>query len=273
MNKPTAKFLLVATLFLFMLPSIAGALTLDGSFKQGGLVHGNAGDTDISEIWLNNQPVKIGPDGNFVFGFSRDEAQTVTLKIVHADGTVEDRALSVVSQNYNIERVDGLPPRTVHIPEEEKARRVVERGQVATARAFENYNLYWLEDFIKPALGRFSGFYGSQRILNGTPRTPHFGLDVAAPIGTEIVAPASGVVTLAQSDFLLEGGIVIIDHGFSIFSTLFHMNSVSVVEGQVIAQGDPIGTVGQKGRASGPHVDWRINWGKVRLDPMLLIEK
>ena len=262
-------FLLISFLYL---PNSAHALELEGSFVQGGLVRGHVGEKEISKILLNENSVKLGPDGYFVFGFSRDEATTATLKIIYNDGSVEEKTLSVEPQTYDIERVNGLPPRTVNIPEEELARRRVERGKVAVARGFDNNEHYWRESFMQPAQGRISGVYGSQRILNGSPRTPHYGLDVAAPVGTEIVAPASGVVRLAEGDFLLEGGIVIIDHGFSIFSTLFHMNSVSVVEGQVLAQGDAIGTIGQKGRASGPHVDWRINWGKVRFDPKLLLE-
>ena len=269
LNFQVLLFLFISFLYL---PNSAHALELEGSFVQGGLVRGHVGEKEISKILLNENSVKLGPDGYFVFGFSRDEATTATLKIIYNDGSVEEKTLSVEPQTYDIERVNGLPPRTVNIPEEELARRRVERGKVAVARGFDNNEHYWRESFMQPAQGRISGVYGSQRILNGSPRTPHYGLDVAAPVGTEIVAPAGGVVRLAEGDFLLEGGIVIIDHGFSIFSTLFHMNSVIVAEGQVLAKGDAIGTVGQKGRASGPHVDWRINWGKVRLDPQLLLE-
>ena len=143
---------------------------------------------------------------------------------------------------------------------------------VREARSFKTDDLAWLSGFIRPAEGRFSGFYGSQRILNGKPRSPHYGLDIAGPTGTPIIAPASGVVRLAVPDFLLEGGIVIIDHGFGVTSTLFHMNSVDVKKGQAVRQGEQIGTIGQTGRASGPHVDWRVNWGNVRLDPILLIK-
>jgi len=264
--------LALAIILLFQLPSNAMAITYEGAFSQGGMVRGHIGENPVREIWLNDISVKIGPQGYFVFGFSRDEAATADLKIIYNDGSLEEKTLEVAPQVYKIERVDGLPPRTVHIPEEEKERRRVERGKVAVARGFDNNNHFWRENFIQPAQGRISGVYGSQRILNGTPRIPHYGLDVAAPIGTEIVAPASGVVRLAEPDFLLEGGIVIIDHGFSIFSTLFHMNSVGVVEGQIVAKGETIGTIGEKGRTSGPHVDWRINWGKVRLDPKLLLE-
>jgi murein DD-endopeptidase MepM/ murein hydrolase activator NlpD len=268
-NFQVFSLLFIALLYL---PHNVLAIELQGSFIQGGMVRGHVGEQPVSEIWLNETPVKIGPNGYFVFGFSRDEAAKATLKTIYSDGSLGEKILDIKAQTYNIERVDGLPPRTVNIPEAEKIRRSIERRKVGVARSFINEEHYWRENFIQPAKGRISGVYGSQRILNGSPRTPHYGLDVAAPIGTQIVAPASGVVRLAEPDFLLEGGIVIIDHGFSIFSTLFHMNSVSVVEGQMVAKGEPIGTIGKKGRASGPHVDWRINWGKVRLDPKLLLE-
>ena len=260
-------------LAIFMAFSSDGfAVELKGNFQQGGMVVGHIDDGKVaSEVWLNDKPVKIGADGYFVFGFLRDEAPSAVLKIIYDDGSVAEQILEIAAQTYDIERVDGLPPKTVDIPPEELARRRIERSKVSTARSSNGDQLHWLETFIKPAEGRISGVYGSQRILNGSPRFPHYGLDVAAPIGTAIVAPASGVITLADPDFLLEGGIVIIDHGFSIFSTLFHMNSVAVSLGQQVAQGEVIGTVGQKGRASGPHVDWRINWGKVRLDPQLLL--
>jgi len=248
----------------------AQALDLRGNLVQGGLVFGQVDPG--SELHLNGRPVHIGRDGHFLFGLSRDEAPTALLELRRPDGRTEEQVLSISAQTYDIERVDGLPPRTVNIPEEERQRRQRERSLVGAARASQTEALDWLGGFIRPASGRISGVYGSQRILNGEPRTPHYGLDIAAPVGEPIYAPAAGVVRLAQPDFLLEGGIVIIDHGFALFSTLFHMNSVSVTEGQRVAQGDQIGTIGAKGRASGPHVDWRINWGSVRLDPALVLE-
>ncbi len=237
---------------------------------QGGLVWGqvDAG----AEILLDGEAVYVGPQGHFVFGFNRDAASQASLVIVKRNGQRISEFLNIKQRKFNIERVDGLPPKTVTPPPEWVARRKKETGLVRKGRAARTEQLDWLAGFIRPAAGRYSGFYGSQRILNGKPRSPHYGLDIAGPVGEKVVAPAAGVVTLAASDFLLEGGIVIIDHGFGVSSTLFHMNSVDVQEGQRIEQGEKIGTIGAKGRASGPHVDWRINWGKVRLDPLLVID-
>lgn len=248
----------------------ASAVDLKGSVAQGGMVWGKvpAG----SEILLDGAPVKVGPKGNFVFGFGRDAGPEAKLTIIKRDGSRHEKLLQVAQREFDIERVEGLPPKTVTPPPEWRERRKVETGRVRSARAENTDATDWLLGFKKPAEGRFSGFYGSQRILNGKPRSPHYGLDIAAPVGEPIYAPAGGIVRLAAPDFLLEGGIVIIDHGFGVSSTLFHMNSVEVKEGAQVPAGALIGTIGAKGRASGPHVDWRINWGSVRLDPMLLIE-
>ncbi|MEX0300501.1 MAG: M23 family metallopeptidase [Kordiimonas sp.] len=268
--------LLTAILSLLLIGSVPSYaadysdLALAGSIAQGGLVHGTV--EPGTKVLLDGKVVKVGHKGEFVFGFGRDAAPTASLVVIKRDGTRKEQLLKVEKRVFAIERVEGLPPKTVTPPPEWKERRRTETGRVRKARSFTTDDTYWLQGFDKPAEGRFSGFYGSQRILNGKPRSPHYGLDIAGPVGRPITAPAGGTVRLAAGDFLLEGGIVIIDHGHGVTSTLFHMNSVDVSEGQVIEQGTRIGTIGAKGRASGPHVDWRVNWGKVRLDPLLLIE-
>jgi len=265
------KKLIASTILSLVALGPVAATDLHGSIAQGGMVWGQV--PVGSEILLDGATVKVGPKGNFVFGFSRDAAKEAKLVIIKRDGSRHEKTLAVAQRKFNVERVEGLPPKTVTPPPEWRERRKVETGRVRTARAENTNATEWLKGFLKPADGRFSGFYGSQRILNGKPRSPHYGLDIAGPIGKPVVAPAGGIVRLAASDFLLEGGIVIIDHGFGVSSTLFHMNSVDVKEGLRVKRGDQIGTIGAKGRASGPHVDWRINWGAVRLDPLLLIEE
>lgn len=251
--------------------SQAIAVDLDGALVQGGMVWGKVAPG--TEMSLDGVPIKVGPGGEFVFGFGRDAGPEAQLVILRRNGSTEKRTLKIGKREFDIERVDGLPPKTVTPPPEWRERRKRENGRVREARSFLVDNMHWSRGFIKPAEGRFSGFYGSQRILNGKPRSPHYGLDIAGPTGTPVYAPAGGVIRLAVPDFLLEGGIVIIDHGFGVTSTLFHMHSVDVKEGAWVHQGDTIGTIGATGRASGPHVDWRVNWRSVRLDPMLLIKK
>jgi murein DD-endopeptidase MepM/ murein hydrolase activator NlpD len=260
---------------IFLLAALAltaplSAVDLTGSIAQGGLVWGNVAPG--SKMSLDGIAVKVGPEGNFIFGFAYNASENASLVIRSPDGSRTTTALKVTQRKFAVERVEGLPPKTVTPPPEWRDRRKIETGRVRKARAENTNDIQWLSGFQKPAEGRFSGFYGSQRILNGKPRSPHYGLDIAAPVGTPIYAPAGGTIRLAAPDFLLEGGIVIIDHGFGITSTLFHMNSVDVKEGEHIEQGQKIGTIGAKGRASGPHVDWRVNWQNVRLDPFLLIQ-
>lgn len=239
-------------------------------FTQGGIVFGQAepGET----VRLNGSPVKTAPDGRFVIGFSRDATGSVELQYGRSDGSVRtSETYEIRSRDFDIERIDGLPPKTVTPPKDWLEQRKNERARVASARQYKTDDMDWADGFVAPATGRYSGFYGSQRILNGKPRSPHYGIDIANKTGTPVTAPAGGTVRLAAPDFLLEGGIVIIDHGFGVTSTLFHLDTVTVSEGDRIEQGAPIGTIGATGRATGPHVDWRINWGSVRLDPGLVL--
>lgn len=242
----------------------------EGPIEQGSLVRGHvpAGST----LKLDGVDVKVSIDGYFVVGFSRSHKKASVYVALLPSGEKIGGALTVASRSYDIERVNGLPPKTVTPPPSWAARRKIETGRVGKGRSFITDDEHWRASFVRPAKGRISGVYGSQRILNGEPRSPHYGLDIANDTGTEVVAPAAGIVRLAAPDFLLEGGIIIIDHGFGVTSTLFHLNSVEVKEGQAIEQDDRIGSIGATGRASGPHVDWRLNWKNVRLDPALVLK-
>jgi len=244
-------------------------IRLNGPVVQGGMIVGQA--TPGSTVRLDGTSVKVAPDGRFVFGFNRDAGQSALLEIVEPAGAQHIETLSVKQRDYKIQRIDGLPPKKVTPPPELTARLKRERGLVAQARARDTDFLHWAEPFIWPAKGRISGVYGSQRILNGKPRQPHYGVDVAGPKGTPVVAPASGIVMLAQPDFYFEGGIIIIDHGYRVMSTLFHLQTVDVIVGQAVEKGQPIATIGATGRATGAHVDWRMNWGATRLDPALIV--
>ncbi len=265
------KFIVAIIAFTAFTPGLTLAeVELKGRFIQGGMVVGQT--QPGAQVYLDGREIRVGKDGHFVFGFPWDAEPTARLELVLPNGALETRKLDIAEQKYRIERIDGLPPGTVTIPEEERQRRARERALVFEARTSTTQRLDWLSGFRRPAEGRISGVYGSQRILNGKPKSPHFGLDIAGPIATPIIAPAGGTITLAEKDFLLEGGIVIIDHGFGVSSTLFHMHSVEVEKGQRVQVGQRIGSIGTTGRASGPHVDWRVNWFDMRLDPALLLD-
>ncbi|MDW3099005.1 MAG: M23 family metallopeptidase [Alphaproteobacteria bacterium] len=258
-----------AAIALFATPTFA--LELDGDLSQGGMVIGTV--EPGSEVSLDGDMLPVTDDGKFVIGFGRDHGPTALLAVMK-DGTEEQEVwpLEIAKRDYDIQRIDGLPPGKVGGFSAATLKRIrADNAQVAAARRDTSRDEHFLSGFIWPTKGRISGVYGSQRVLNGEPRRPHFGIDIAAPTGTPVLSPASGTVRLAERDHFFTGGIVIIDHGFSVNSTLFHLHSVDVEVGQVVAQGEQIGTVGATGRATGPHLDWRMNWGKQRLDPQLIV--
>ncbi|GAB4136285.1 MAG: M23 family metallopeptidase [Sphingomonadales bacterium] len=248
----------------------AQALELRGAVTQGGFVIGRVAPE--AQVSVDGQTLRLTPDGLFAFGIGRDAQGDVALT-VDAQGKRKTHRLAIAPRAFAVERVDGVPQKTVVIPEAEKQRRARERAMVAEARAVSADLTAWARGFIVPVEGaRISGVYGSQRILNGVPRWPHYGIDYAAPIGTPVKAPAAGVVRLAEADFLLEGGLIIIDHGYGVTSTLMHLNSVAVKAGDTVAQGAVVGTVGMTGRANGPHLDWRMNVRDARVDPALVLQ-
>jgi murein DD-endopeptidase MepM/ murein hydrolase activator NlpD len=158
------------------------------------------------------------------------------------------------------------------VPDPEYERiRSAELAKINAARASSVAVQHWSERFIWPAQGRISGVYGSQRILGGVPRSPHSGVDVAAPRGTQVVAPAGGMVALAEPGFSLEGNLIILDHGYGLFSSFLHLSRIDVKPGDRVVQGQPIGAIGTTGRSTGPHLHWAMTWNGVKVDPQLMV--
>lgn len=245
-------------------------LQLSGEPIQGGLVFGQA--PAGSRVSLDGDDVMVSPEGLFVIGFDRDETGIRRLAVEAPGGPPTVRELTVRSREYDIERVDGLPPQTV-TPDPEAAERIrLEAAMVVSARSRRDPRIDFAVPFAWPAHGRISGVYGSQRILNGEPRRPHYGLDIAAPAGTPVYAPADGVVTLAYDDMYFSGGTLIVDHGHGLSSSFLHLSEILVEAGQPVKQGDLIARIGATGRASGPHLDWRMNWLDRRVDPQRLVK-
>jgi murein DD-endopeptidase MepM/ murein hydrolase activator NlpD len=261
----------LAFVLLFALlpgPALAGTLALHGAITQGGLVRGQT--EPGARVALDGNPVRIAPDGHFIFGFGRDAPKTARLDIVFRDGTALHRVLAVVPRRYDIRRIDNLPQDEVTPPPEILARVEREDAQAEKARTVNSNLLFFESRFLWPVVGRISGVYGSQSILDGQKRAPHMGVDIAAPPGTPVRAPAGGTVTLAAPDFFLTGGTVMIDHGYGLSTVYFHLSRLDVHVGQKVAQGEVIGAVGATGRATGPHLHWGVNWYQLRLDPALL---
>ena len=249
-------------------PSWAGTLTLEGAIEQGGLVHGKADPG--AQVMLDGRAVRVAFDGGFIFGFGRDAPDHATLNVTFADGSREHRDLTVQVRHYDVQRINGLPEQQV-TPDPVTLERIKREGVViARARAADTDLPFFEEPLRWPVTGPISGVFGSQRILNGEPRAPHMGVDIAAPRGTPIVAAAAGTVTLAERDLFYTGGTVIIDHGYGLATTYQHMDRVDVTVGQHVDAGERIGVVGATGRVTGPHLHWSLNWYEVRLDPMLV---
>lgn len=245
----------------------AHALDLSGQFVQGGLVVGQA--EPGSMVTLDGSGVDVASGGAFVFGFGRDANPKAQLVVTGPDGGREVRDLTVAAQTYDIQHIDGLPERKVTPAPEDLKRIKDDNAKIAAVRALSTSQTHFLSGFVWPVTGPISGVFGSQRILNGEPKNPHNGVDVAAPVGTPIVAPAAGVVVLVHDDMFYTGKTVMIDHGLGLTSVYAHMNSIAVADGQAVAQGAPLGTVGASGRVTGAHLHWGLTWKGTHLDPKL----
>ena len=221
-------------------------------------------------VILDGAPQSLSDEGYFAVGFHRDDSAAVWLEITTADGQTDQLILTPQVRSYDIQRIDNLPSNMVTPPQKTLNRIRQDIADVKAARAvFSRQEDALANGFDWPVWGRISGIYGSQRILNGQPRQPHYGIDIAAAPGLAVRAPADGRVVMAK-DLYFTGLTVIIDHGFHLNSTYSHLEKMIVSVGTAVKRGEIIGTVGSTGRSTGPHLDWRINWKQKRLDPLLL---
>jgi len=243
----------------------------NGELQQGGFLWGQVAPG--AQVSLDGEALDVMSDGTVFVGFGRDARPNAELIVGHEGECRQE--LTVKQRQYNIQRVEGVPAKTVNPPEEQLARIRREGAQVSSARArrLERPDLVAavLAGLAWPVEGPISGVYGSQRYYNGEPKRPHYGVDVAVPTGTLVRAPVAGVVTLAEPDLFYSGGTIIVDHGYKLSSTFLHLSKVLVKPGDQLQAGDEIGEVGSTGRASGPHLDWRMNWRDRRIDPQLLV--
>jgi len=245
----------------------AAALTLDGAFTQGGLVLGRT--EPGARVRLDGRAVRVAPDGLFVIGFGRDAAAAARLEVDTPDGATQRRVLAIAPRIYATQRIDGLPPGMV-TPSAEQLERIRREGRlIAAVRLRDTAISGFAGGFRWPVTGVVTGVYGSRRILNGVPRRPHFGIDIAAAPGTSVAAAAPGTVALAEHDLFFTGGTVMIDHGHGVTSVYSHLSRVDVSAGTAVGAGDAIGVVGATGRVTGAHLDWRVSWFATPLDPAL----
>lgn len=263
------KSLLVSALIVSTSFS-AIALELKGHLTQGGLVTGQL--DNAKSVSLNGKSLKLADNGLFVFGFGRDAKPVHTLSWVDKTGKGHSQDLVITLRDYDIDKITGVAKKYVSPPKAVSERITREAIAVRKARAVNSDLEYFLQPVLRPAKGRISGVYGSQRYFNGEPRRPHFGLDIANKTGSPVYAPISGTVVFAEPDLYYSGGTLILDHGHGVTSTYIHLSKLDVKVGQKIEQGTKVAEIGATGRVTGPHLDWRFNWQGERLDPALLMQ-
>ena len=260
---------ILINLILLLISTSSFALTFEGKFIQGSFILGKT-EPD-SEVFIDKKKVKVTSDGYFVFGLGRDRKYDVIITL-NKDGNKQKIVKKVQKRKYNIQKIDGLEEKKVTPPEEVYERIKRENKWIGEVRAIDSDLTFFTKEFIIPVENAIiSGVYGSQRILNGKPKWPHYGLDFAANEGTKIKAMLDGMVTLAEPDLFYTGGTLTFDHGHGISTLYMHMEKILVKKGQKVKQGDIIGTVGSTGRATGAHLDVRLNWFHIRLDPATVL--
>jgi len=247
--------------------SLHSPLLLEGESIQGGLLLGRtAPGTTVS---LDGKPLRLSEKGVFVFGLSRDAPEQAVLQLKYPDGSGLLRQLPVKSRSYQEQHIRGVPPRTVNPPAQALPRIQAEREQLRRARSINSTRTDFVDGFRWPLAGIVSGVFGSRRIYDGQPRRPHYGVDIAAPVGTRVRAPAAGIVRLAHANMFFSGGTLILDHGHGINSSFLHLSKLHVRPGQEVRPGQVIAEVGATGRVTGPHLHWQINWFQVPIDAAL----
>ncbi len=244
--------------------------TLTGSFSQGGLLFGQT--RPGASVRLDGKQVKVDEAGRFVVGFGRDSDLTALLLVTQADGSVERHTIEIADKKFKEERINGLDQSKVSGYTKEQLEKIgIDRELKQKARSRTQDGADFVDGFQWPLIGRISGEFGSRRILNGEPKRPHSGVDIARPTGTPIRAPAGGIITLAKSGMYFEGGLVLLDHGHWLESAFLHMSRIDVEPGQRVEKGEIIGAVGATGRVTGPHLHWSMRWTGRLLDPQLVV--
>lgn len=254
---------------LAALPACADVV-LKGPLEQGSLI---VGKTDPgASVTLDGDQIMVSRHGYFALGFDRDHGPKAKLTVTTPGGTTETKNLAIAPRDWKVQRISGIAPKYVTPPKEQIERIKREQALKRATRPRNTDEDWFAGKFVWPSTGPISGVFGSQRIFNGEPRNPHYGVDVAAPTGAKVIAPADGIIRLAEPDMFFEGGLIFIDHGQGVISMLMHMSRIDVKSGQQVKQGDTLGAVGSSGRATGPHMHWGMLWRGAHVDPSLLVE-
>ena len=258
-------------IFFFILKfQYIGAVEFSGKFEQGAFILGKTNPN--SKVKIDNRNIRVSKSGYFAFGLDRDRKNNVLITI-NKNGEIKKIEKKVLKREYKIQRIDGLPSKQVTPPPEVYERIKKDNMLIGKARSIDTAYDFFKDNFIYP-IDKYiiTGVYGSQRILNGKPRRPHYGIDIAAIKGSKVISPTDAIVRLSEKDLYFTGGTIMLDHGHGITSVYSHLSKVLVKKNDKIQKGDVIGLIGSTGRSTGPHLDWRINWFDQRLDPMMFIK-
>lgn len=245
-------------------------IKLIGEATQGGLMIGKT--SAHNTVMFDDKALAVSANGDFVFGFGRDDTQSHQLVVTTPAGKVVEQSIIPEKRSYKIQRIEGIAKSIMKPDPTSVARAKLDNQQIAMARKTSSATNFFAKGFIPPINGEITGVYGSQRVFNGEPKRPHFGLDYAGKTGDPVKAPASGKVLLFVPDMFYSGGTMIIDHGQGITSTFLHLSKSYVKVGELVSKGQVVAAVGASGRATGPHLDWRINWFNVRIDPASVLK-
>ena len=256
--------------FYFFLIIHCMSFELNGSFTQGGLLIGKVSLGDI--IYYNGKEIPTDETGEFMIGLERLHPSKGTIKIMKKNKEEIIRKLNIKQRKYKVQKINNLNENKVTPPKEFYERIKKENMRIKKAKSADIKNSYYRAGFVIPTNGIITGVYGSQRILNGIPKRPHYGIDIANTLGTPILAPSDGVVVLVERDLYFSGGTVIISHGRGLTSSLLHLQEIIVEEGSFVEKGQKIGLMGDTGRATGSHLDWRMELRGIRIDPNLIIK-
>ena len=256
--------------FVIFVASQAFGVEFQGKFIQGHFIIGKT--EPKTKIWIDKQKIRVTDDGYFAFGIGRDRKYDIVISL-EKDEKKQRIVKKIQKRDYKIQRIEGLSEKKVTPPKEVYDRIKRENKLIGDARSLDSNLTFFKNKFINPLDNAIvTGVYGSQRILNGKPKWPHYGIDFAAKEGTKIKAMLDGTATMVETDLFYTGGTLIFDHGHGISTLYMHMQKIFVKKGQDVKQGDIIGTVGSTGRSTGPHLDVRLNWFGTRLDPATVLE-
>jgi len=272
-----AKKLIIKRVIILLFSYMALALNIvnaktfiKGEIIAGGIIIVNA--SPGSTVKLNGESIMISDKGVFLVGFERKPQLTQILEIYDENLLVEKITLNVKTRSYEIQRINGIKKEKVDPPQSVIDRIYMERNSVKESRKKSNLitSTYYNNGFVLPAKGPISGVYGSQRILNGKPRSPHYGIDIALPKGHEVVSPMDGIVVFSNNDLYYSGGTIIIAHGQGLTTSYLHLSEILVSVNNIVRRGELIGKVGATGRATGPHLHWGAELKGKRIDPKYL---